>query len=207
MVHGQAGRATVTVVVGLALVAAAFLVGAASVDGPLGDLLGTGQRVETGPAVVTGIRSLRELTTVEAVEFTTLTAEDDRGVLDFALGDELRLLAVARVRAGVDLAQVGPGDVEVDDETSAVRVTLPPATIQSVALDNEATQVYDRDTGLLTDGDDQLETRARQQAEEVLREQALDAGLIEKAEEEAVAAIEDLLGALGYDRVEVTVDR
>lgn len=188
------------------LVVAAFAAGVALTEGPLSDLFGEGERIDAGPTVVTGIRSLRELTTVEAVEFTTITAEDDRGVLDFALGDELRLLAVARVRAGIDLGEVTSDDVDVDDELGSVVVTIPAPTIQSVALDSEATEVYDRDTGLLTGGDDQLETRARQQAEALLREQALDSGVLERAEEEAVAAVEELVTALGYDQVTVTVD-
>lgn len=202
--HESAGGVR-RLVVGLVVATVAFAAGVAVTEGPLADVFGEGRTTDAGPTIVTGIRSLRDLTTVEAVEFTTITAEDDRGVFDFALGDELRLLAVARVRAGIALDEIGPDDVEIDDESGLVTVRIPTPTIQAVALDNEATEVYDRRTGLLTDGDDQLESEARREAERLLREQALDGGVIDRAEEEAVQAVGELLDALGHGDAEVVV--
>ncbi|HEY5651334.1 MAG TPA: DUF4230 domain-containing protein, partial [Acidimicrobiia bacterium] len=69
----------------------------------------------------------------------------------------------------------------------------------------EATHVYNRDTGVFTKGDPDLERSARLAAEEVLLTQALDAGLLERAEERAVSVIEGLIRSLGYTDVTVVV--
>ena len=82
-----------------------------------------------------------------------------------------------------------------------VTVSLPAPQITYVALDNAATQVFGRETGLLTSGDPQLETDARQIAEEVLRVAALDHGILAQAEENARVAITELLLGLGYSEV------
>jgi hypothetical protein len=78
---------------------------------------------------------------------------------------------------------------------------MPPAHITYVAIDNSQTQVIDRSTGVFTTGDPKLETDARQVAEKVLRNAAIDAGILERAEKNARTLIEGLLLELGYTRV------
>jgi hypothetical protein len=72
-----------------------------------------------------------------------------------------------------------------------------------VAPDNEATQILDRDLGLLTKGDPELESEARRVADDVLMESALDAGILEQAEENARQVITNFLVSLGYRDVVV----
>jgi hypothetical protein len=158
---------------------------------------------DIGPVVVQSIRSLANLTTVELVEYTIIEKGTDSGILAWARGDSLTLLAVARIGAGVDLSQLTTASFQVDNETGAVRVVLPPAEIQYVAVDNEATQVIDRRTGIFTKGDPRLETDARQVAESVLVQQAQAAGIISRAEENAVTALTNFLLGIGYTEVEV----
>lgn len=155
---------------------------------------------EIGPVVVTSIRDLANLTTVEVVEYTIVEKGTDSSWLDWARGDSLRLFAVANIGAGVDLGQVSIRDVSVDDE-GVVEITVPSAEIQYVAVDNEATQILERDVGLLTKGDPRLETDARQVAEQVLVESALEAGILEKAETNARNVLTDFLLSLGYEDV------
>ena len=115
------------------------------------------------------------------------------------------MLVVARIGAGVDLAQVTEEDIFIDPEIGRAVVRIPSAEITYVAPDTEATQVYDRDTGLFTKGDPQLERAARLAAEEVLTLQALEGGLLQMAEERAVVVLTNLIEGLGYDDVEVVV--
>lgn len=187
------------------LVAAALLVGAGFLAGlRLPDRLFPDRSYqEIGPTVVESVRSLAHLTTVEMVQYTTVEKGNDRGWLNWARGDRIFLFAVARIGAGVDLAGLDEDSFDVDTETGEVTVRLPAPQVLYVALDNEATQVYDRDTGLFTKGDPQLETDARQVAEEVLLEQALQAGILRRAEENAVLALTEFLESLGYRRVTV----
>jgi hypothetical protein len=156
-----------------------------------------------GPTVVRSIRSLANLTTVEFVEYTVVEKGTQSGILNWATGDSLTLLAVARIGAGVDLSLLGADSFAVNHETGVVTVRLPPAEIQYVAVDNEATQVLDRSTGLFTKGDPRLETDARQVAEQVLVDQAHASGIIEKAEENAEEVITNFLLGLGYTDVRV----
>lgn len=156
-----------------------------------------------GPTVVQSVRDLSDLTTVEFVEYTTIEKGRDAGFLNFFRGDKVFLFAVARVGAGIDLSQLSETSVEVDRTQNSVRIELPPAQILYVALDNEATQVYDRDTGLFTKGDKTLESEARVAAESVLREQAYAAGILERATENAKHTLTTFLKGLGFEQVTI----
>ncbi|MGH8875473.1 MAG: DUF4230 domain-containing protein, partial [Acidimicrobiia bacterium] len=184
----------------LALLVGSYLLGRVDVLALFDD---NGEFQRVGPTTVQSIRSLAELTTVEMVEYTTVEKGDDRGWLDWARGDRIYMLAVARIGAGVDLSQLGEEDFEVDTETGSVRVSLPGAQITYVALDNEATHVFDRDTGLFTRGDPQLESAARLAAEEILLQGALEQGILERASSTAEQVITQFLESLGYTDVTV----
>ena len=83
-------------------------------------------------------------------------------------------------------------------EDGVVELTVPPAAIQYVDVDNEETQILDRETGLFTRGDPRLESDARSVADETLRQAALDSGILEMAEENAEQVISNFLLSLGY---------
>ena len=125
------------------------------------------------------------------------------GILNWATGDSLTLLAVARIGAGVDLSTLDSDSFDVNQETGVVTVFLPEAEIQYIAVDNEATQVLDRSTGLFTKGDPRLETDARQVAEGALLDQALATGIIDDATDNAIEVLTNFLLGLGYTDVRV----
>jgi plasmid stability protein len=93
-------------------------------------------------------------------------------------------------------------NVSLDDQ-GVVEITVPAAEIQYVSVDNEATQILDRETGLFTKGDPRLETDARQVAEEVLVQAAVDEGVLAEAEDNARQILTDFLLGLGYRDVVV----
>ncbi|RPI22410.1 MAG: DUF4230 domain-containing protein [Actinobacteria bacterium] len=156
---------------------------------------------EVGPTVVESIQELSELTSVEMVEYTTIEKGEDHGIFNFLAGDRLFLFAVARIGAGVDLAKLSPESFVVDQETGTVVVQLPAPEVFYSYLDTEATEVVDRDTGLLTKGDVQLESDARREAEAILREQAVAEGILDEAQESAEQTIANFLHGLGYSHV------
>jgi hypothetical protein len=158
---------------------------------------------EIGPVVISSIRDMARLTTVEAVEYTIVEKGTDQGWLAWARGDSIMLFAVARIGAGVELSEVTVRDVQVDTDDGVVELLIPSAEIQYVEVDNEATQILDRSTGIFTRGDPRLETDARQIADEVLRQAAIDGGILERAEENAVEVLTDFLLGLGYRDVVV----
>lgn len=156
---------------------------------------------QVGPTVVDSVRDVAKLTTVEMVEYTTVEKGNDFGWLNWARGDRIFLFAVARIGAGVDMEQVTTLNFEVDQESGRVTVQLPPPEIMFVEVDSEATRVYDRDTGLLTRGDAQLESDARAVAEEVLLNAAIEHGILERAGTNAKATISSFLMGVGYTEV------
>ncbi|HKJ54948.1 MAG TPA: DUF4230 domain-containing protein, partial [Nitriliruptoraceae bacterium] len=82
-----------------------------------------------------------------------------------------------------------------------ITLTLPSPTITADEMDNEQTRVYDRDTGLFTSGDMDLEREARLAAEDLMVEAAIQDGIRERARESSQLAMEELLTSLGYDQV------
>lgn len=195
-------RLGVAVIVGVVLAGAAFF--ALSVLDfriPFPNLFSGEEYQEVGPTVIESVQALSELTSVEMVEYTTIEKGEDFGWLNFVSGDRLFLFAVSRVGAGVDLAQLDEESVIIDEETSTVILRLPAPEVFYSYLDSEATQVIDRDTGLLTKGDVQLESEARREAEELLTAQAIAQGILDEARTNAEMTISEFLHGLGYENV------
>jgi len=184
------------------LILGAFLVGRA-VD-TVEEIIPAEPIERIGSVTVEQIQQLAELTTVRTVAATTVQKGIDRGWLNWAAGDQVSMLAVAEIGAGIDLGQLDDGDIRADPEERTVRMTLPTPTITYVAVDNEASHVYDRDTGIFTQGDPDLERAARLAAEEILVEEAIEAGLLAEAERSARLVLTDFLRALGYETIEIT---
>ena len=157
---------------------------------------------EISPVVISSIRDMSNLTTVETVQYTIVDKGTDRGWLEWARGDSLQLFAVARIGAGIDMSGISVRNVSLDEQ-GVVEITVPAAEIQYVSVDNEATQILDRETGLFTKGDPRLETDARQVAEEVLVQAAVDDGVLTDAEANARQVLTDFLLGLGYRDVVV----
>ena len=73
--------------------------------------------------------------------------------------------------------------------------------MQYIDVDQEQARVFDRDTGVFTRGDPQLESDARAVAEQVLLQGAIDKGILDLAEENAQTALREFLEGLGYTDV------
>ena len=201
------GLIAIVVVLGLLITSYVVGRGARVASDIVDEVTGEGPFLEIAPVTVQSIRNLSELTTVEYVEYTRVQKGEDRGWLNWVDGDRIELFAVARIGAGVDLAQLEEADIDADPETGRASISLPAADITYVAVDNEATHVYNRETGILTDGDPDLERTARLAAEEVLVASAEEAGILDDAATRAQTVIEDLLTSLGYTDVNVQIER
>lgn len=154
-------------------------------------------------AVVLEMRSLARLETMTFTVEKVITAEKGGNVFqDVLFGDKLLLIANGQVVAGVDLSQLREQDVQVSADNN-VRVTLPPSEIFIATLNNDETRVYDREQGLLSRGDAQLETKARQAAEASILQAACDQGILDQAATEARTQLEALLRLLDFTSVTV----
>lgn len=154
------------------------------------------------PDPVTIIHNVRALARLETIQYSVekvITAENRQGPFGFLFGDRLILVAHGIVIAGVDLEKLGPQDLRL--ENGVLYVTLPNPDIFIATLDNEKSYVYDRDTGLLTRGDINLETSARQAAEKEIEIAAYEDGILLQARQNAENYLYRLLRDLGYPEV------
>jgi hypothetical protein len=154
------------------------------------------------PDPITIINQIRPLARLETIQYTVekvITAEVGQNSLAPLFGDKLLFVGHGYVTAGVDLQDIGAQDFVVED--GVIRVRLPGAEIFEATLDNDKSYVYDRETGLLTHGDINLETTARQTAEEQIKQAALDDGILAQAQTNAESYMQSLLNKLGYSQV------
>ena len=150
--------------------------------------------------IVLQVRSLARLETAQYTVEKVITAETGQGALATLFGDRLIFVAHGEVIAGVDMSRMAQSDVTVSPE-GRVTVIVPAAEVFVATLDNEKSYVYDRETGLLTHGDMNLETLARQAAETEIEKAAREDGIIKLAQDNAAAFLERLLKSLGFKEV------
>jgi len=157
------------------------------------------------PSVVVAIRDLSRLETTRFhMERVIEMHQRQRRLLDLVEAeDSILLVAAGDVSAGVDLGALEEGDVQVQWETRQAQLTLPAAEIFSSRLDSERTFVHRRETDLLAERDERLESSARREAERSIHEAALEAGILERAQENAERTVRGLVTSLGYEEVEI----
>ena len=152
-------------------------------------------------SLVTRVRELNRLETasMRVIHVSTIT-QSYKLVPDTFGGDKLTFLATGDVIAGLDLSQIKPGDAwREPDGTIALR--LPPAQILVTRIDNKQSRVLNRDTGLLRRADPNLESRAREHAEEGIKNEALKKGILEMAAQNGEKKLADFLHTVGVQKV------
>ncbi|MGH2376975.1 MAG: DUF4230 domain-containing protein [Candidatus Limnocylindria bacterium] len=187
--------------IALAVVAIALVALVAVLWRPFAETL----ELRSTPSVVTAVRDLARLETVEYHVERVIDLRDEQSLL-FGLirtEDAILFVAVGQVTAGVDLAELGEGDVVADRERGTAEITLPPARILVTRVDNERSWVYARVTGALARREEELETLARREAERTLEQSAVDAGILERARANAERTVAALVRSLGYTTVTV----
>jgi hypothetical protein len=145
---------------------------------------------------ITQVRALARLETIQYSIEKVITAEIGQGTFGFLFGDKLLFVAHGTVIAGIDMGKMNPEDLKLDN--GVLHVRLPASEIFISTLDNDKSYVYDRQTGALTRGDQNLETTARQAAEEEIRKAAEGDGILEVAQQNAVSYLTKFFAALGY---------
>jgi Protein of unknown function (DUF4230) len=151
------------------------------------------------PDPVTYINEVRSLARLETIQYSVekvITAQTGQGAFGFLFGDKLLFVAHGTVIAGIDMSKISPEDMRMVN--GVLHVKLPPSEIFTATLDNDKSYVYDRETGALTRGDQNLETAARQAAEKEILKAAEDDGILELAQQNAETYLGKFFAALGY---------
>ncbi|MBV9069694.1 MAG: DUF4230 domain-containing protein [Acidobacteria bacterium] len=156
-------------------------------------------------SLVTRIRDLNRLETASMRVVSVSTIRQTYDLIPNALaGDELTLYSAGDVIAGVDLSLLKTEDAYRQPDGTVV-VHLPPPQVLLSRIDNRATHVIDRRTGVFRRADVGMEGRARQYAEQNIRNEALRKGILPLAQTNAEARIAGLLHTLGASKVRFDV--
>jgi hypothetical protein len=156
-------------------------------------------------AVITQIKQLNRLeTSVFTIEKVIDAGTSGSAFENFLFGDKILLIAHGRVVAGVDLALLDENSITTSG--TSVSIKLPATEIFNSDLDEAQTKVYDRTKGILAQENKDLESQARQVAEEEIRKAACTGGILTKAAESAKQQLTTLLHGLGFTQVEVIVE-
>lgn len=196
--------------IGIALIA--YLVG--TLSSPVGEAAATATPEPTDtplpPPVVTinGIKSQAKLATVEYRSVAEVYNETlPEGWLDEFLGTKERLLMLVYgdVRAGFDLEKLSEDSLWSDDRR--VRLVLPAPELLNSSIDFDQTHiVYYENNLLLEDNNPNLQGEALKQAKSAIEQAAIEAGILNRANEYGRLYYENFLYSLGFTEVEVVVD-
>lgn len=154
--------------------------------------------------VITEIRSLSRLETSQfTIEKVIDAGTTQNRLSELLFGDRLLLIAHGSVIAGFDLSKVNDSDVKVTDAT--LRITLPAPQILVTHLDSDQTRVYDRQTGILSKGDKDLESNARAEAEKLITQAACEGGILAEASKNARNQLTTLFKGMNFSTVIFTI--
>jgi hypothetical protein len=184
------------VAVGLALYLASKSLFPPPAEGPVLRPTGT---------ILMAVKDLARLETNELhmEKVIDLTDKQSRffGLVDTS--DGILLIAAGDVTVGIDLTKLSASDVEIDAATGSAHLILPPPEILSVRLDEKHTYVYRRTTGMLAARNEQLESKARQEAVRAIEEAARQSDVMDKARRQAERHLQQLFEKFGVTRTTI----
>ena len=155
----------------------------------------------------TVIKELRELNRLETASYTIEKVIDagtkGNRFQQILFGDRILLIAHGEVIAGFDLAKLQAKDIVIDGRT--LRLTLPPPEILVTTLKSDETRVYDRQQGLLSRGNKDLESTARLEAENAIRDAACQGKILDEASKNARNQLTALFKAMQFATVVIDI--
>jgi hypothetical protein len=155
---------------------------------------------------ITDIRAAAELTTVEYRAVAEI--QDARVPDDFrqylGVKEEILLLAYGDVKAGFDLNRLSKDDLWTDG--TRVQLHLPAPEILSISIDHQRSHVVFHQRSLLMSQDINWQGEIFQTAQDAIRQEAIQAGVLEDAARYGQIYFENFLRSLGFTEVQVVVN-
>lgn len=153
------------------------------------------------------VKQMRQISRLETASFTIEkiieAGTSGNAFQQLLYGDRILLIAHGEVIAGFNLEHISQDDITITGDT--ITMKLPPPQILLTRIDNEKTRVYDRNQGLLSRGDKDLETEARIAAEQTIQEAACEADILQEASDNARKQLITLLRAFGFTTVTLEI--
>ena len=173
----------------------------AAVDRLVESAVGRDEDTVALTTIVTELSKLSRLETARMRVVSVSQIKQSYGIIpDMLAGDQLTLMAVGEVFAGVDLSKLTNDDV-YRDENGVITIILPDSEVLVSRLDNDETKVVNRDTGVFRSPDTGLEGRARAYAERQIREEAVKKGILDEAQSSAEEKLAEFVTKLGAKSV------
>lgn len=158
----------------------------------------------SGSAVVKEMQSLNRLETAQfTIEKIIDAGTSGNAIQNLLFGDQLLFIAHGEVVAGFDLSKLNSANARVSGDS--ITLELPEPEILFVRLDSEASRVYDRRQGLLTKGDKDLESAARLEAEQTIKQAACESGILTQATENGRKQLTAILRSFGFTTVTIQI--
>jgi hypothetical protein len=161
--------------------------------------------VDVRSVIVSQVRGASELTTAVFTMEAVVPTRQDRNLGGYTLGTTTLLyIAYGEVRAGIDLQDLKPDDVQIVNNT--IQLKLPPPRILDSKIDVNRSTVYDYDRGFLSLGPDvapQLQMLAQRETLKKIVTAACSNGVLAQANDRSQLVVEKLLNTAGYKQVEV----
>lgn len=163
------------------------------------------------PVPVVTIQSIKSQAKLSTIEYNTVTEiyreSAPEGWLDGFLGTKERLLILVYgdVQAGFDLEKLKKEDLWTDGKR--VRLVLPAPEILSTGIDFDRTHlVYYENNLILEKNNPNLQGEALEEAQKAVQQAALEAGVLDKANDYGQLYYENFLRSLGFTEVEVVTN-
>lgn len=155
----------------------------------------------SGPVVLEQIQKMARLETCRYTGHTVVKGDTTGALPTFIAGDRLLFVGHGEAVAGVDFGKMQEGDIIVEGDR--VSIKLPPAELFHTRLDSQQSEVVERQTGVFSRPDPQLETKVRQEAENRIREAAMQSKILENAGANARETLRKQMAALGFTKIEI----
>lgn len=149
--------------------------------------------------------SISELGTVEYTIVKVIKLDDDSW---FKYGDRKILFSsTAYLKAGIDLQDFKPENVKINEKTNSVTVTLPKAQLLSFNMPVELIQQeFCTTTGWRGDFSPEEKNAIKIQAENDIRSDIPNLGILKDAENNAKGFFEVLLGQFGFETITINFE-
>lgn len=159
-----------------------------------------GEIVVTADIVLERVQTMSQLTNVRYNYSSLVTSEREMpGVLATLYGERQIMVAIGHVNAGIDMGEITEEDVRIDGDT--LYITLPPPSLHDCFLNEQASYVMSRDSGVFARNAPDLDTAARQFALQQFRDMALEAGILDEVQVEAQTLLQGFADLVTADNI------
>lgn len=151
------------------------------------------------PDPITYINQIQALSRLETIQYSVeqvVTAEEGQGPLQFLFGNKMIVQVHGTVIAGIDMSQIQPGDLQM--QNGVLTVKLPAAEVFITTVDEDKSKIYNVQTGIFAQPDAGMVLPALTGAKDKIQQAAIDDGILEIAQQNAVTYLSKFFAALGY---------